>query len=287
MDSSYYIQKALDYIEANLKQKLCLDEIADCANYSMWHFHRMFFALTGFTVGEYIRRRRMSEATRELVYCTKSIKLIAAEYQFGSQEAFSRAFKSCCGISPGRVRKKKSPLINFPAIRLQKRTSKKGEKMLSPKIVHKAAFKVIGMSCRTTMQDNIIPQLWDDFNNRCHEMQNTVVPNTCLGLCMSEPNVEMTENTPFIYLAGVEVSSTDIIPEGMEVKELAESDYAVFEHHGSLDTLGQTYDAIYNNWMPEAKYTQDKNYDFEVYDDRFKFGEPDSIMEIWVPVKAK
>lgn len=52
MDSAYHIQKALDYIEANLKNKLYLEELADKANFSAWHFHRVFNALTGVTVGE-------------------------------------------------------------------------------------------------------------------------------------------------------------------------------------------------------------------------------------------
>lgn len=287
MDSAYHIQKALDYIEANLKNKLYLEELADKANFSAWHFHRVFNALTGVTVGEYIRRRRMSEASRELVYGRKSLELIAAEYQFGSREAFSRAFKSCCGISPGLVRKRMSPIINYSPVRLHSSRALKGEKMLTPRFESKAAFTVIGMSCQSTMQNNVIPKLWGEFNARCEEIKNSVNPNTCLGICMSDPNVEMTESTPFTYLAAVEVSNSAEVPEGMMVKKLPASDYAVFEHHGSLETLGNTYDDIYNGWFSQAPYLQDKDYDFELYDDRFVFGSPDSIMEIWVPIKAK
>jgi AraC family transcriptional regulator len=285
MDSSYHIQKALDYIEENLKQKLHLDELADIANFSAWHFHRVFFALTGITVGEYVRRRRMSEASRELVYTAKSLKLIAAEYQFKSQEAFTRTFKSCCGITPGLVRKHMAPLMSYQPIRLCKKTLNKGVKMIQPRFVSKAAFTVLGMTCRTTMQNNVIPQLWGDFNKRCKELKHTVQPDTCLGICMSEPNVEMTENTPFIYLAGMEVSKVESIPEGMTVKEIPAADYAVFEHHGSLETLHATYDALYSGWFSASEYTQHGDYDFELYDERFEFGSPESIMEIWVPIK--
>lgn len=287
MDSTYHIQKALDYIEANLKNKLYLEELADKANFSAWHFHRVFNALTGVTVGEYIRRRRMSEASRELVYGRKSLELIAAEYQFGSREAFSRAFKSCCGISPGLVRKRMSPIINYAPVRLHFSPALKGDKMLTPRLESKAAFTVVGMTCQSTMQNNVIPKLWDDFNPRCEEIKHSVKPNTCLGICMSNPNEEMTDTTPFTYLAGVEVSSADDIPQGMIAKMLPSSDYAVFEHHGSLETLGNTYDDIYTGWFAQAPYLQDKDFDFELYDDRFEFGSPDSIMEIWVPIKAK
>lgn len=287
MDSGYHIQKALDYIEENLKQKLHLEELADQANFSPWHFHRVFFALTGITVGEYVRRRRMSEASRELVYSTKSLKLIAAEYQFKSQEAFTRTFKSCCGITPGLVRKQMAPLMNYQPIRLFKKTSNKGVKMIQPRFVSKAAFTVLGMTCQTTMQNNVIPQLWGDFNRRCKELKSTVQPHTCLGICMSDPNVEMTESTPFIYLAGMEVSKVDSIPEGMEIKEIPAADYAVFEHKGSLEKLNDTYDAIYNEWFSSGEHIQQGDYDFELYDERFEFGSQDSIMEIWVPIKKR
>ena len=60
------LDKAIRFIEAGLKTKLILDDIAEQANMSAWHFHRVFLASTGITVGEYIRKRRMSEASKEL-----------------------------------------------------------------------------------------------------------------------------------------------------------------------------------------------------------------------------
>ena len=88
------LQKALAFIETHLKERLSLDAIADTANYSPWHFHRLFLAKTGITVGEYIRKRRLSEASRELAFTSKPIKLLATEYQFESQAAFTRSLKS-------------------------------------------------------------------------------------------------------------------------------------------------------------------------------------------------
>lgn len=283
MDVKRSIQKALDHIEAHLKEQLLLEDIADVANYSPWHFHRMFLAATGFGVGEYIRKRRMSEASRELAYSDKPIKCVASDYLFESQAAFTRAFKAYSGVTPGKLRQLFGPLISFRPIVLHATT--KGEIMIKHSIRHKDAFILVGMSTQTTMKNNVIPQLWLSFNYECKKIQNTIHKNTCLGICLADPSVEMNDDTPFTYIAGMEVSDGDQIPEGMLLHEVPAADYAVFEHIGSLETLDKTYATIYGEWFPQSEFSPQHGFDFELYDERFRYGAPDSIMEIWVPVK--
>jgi AraC family transcriptional regulator len=283
MDYRHQIQKALSFIEQNLKQRISLDELADVANYSAWHFHRVFYAVTGQTVGEYVRGRRMTEACKELVFTPRSIKTLAFEYQFESQAAFTRAFKSFFGMTPGAMRKLMTPINKCKPLRLIHKT--KGDRMLTPRFVKKAAFKAIGISCMSTMQNNVIPQLWGEFNKVCAQIPNITNPGTALGICSSPEGTVVNENTPFKYLACMEVGSFDLVPEGMETREIPEEEYAVFEHHGALDTLDKTYEAIYQGWFSKGEYRHVGNYDFELYDGRFKFGESDSIFEIWIPVK--
>ena len=278
------LQKALGYIEANLKDKLSLEDIAEVANYSPWHFHRLFLAKTGVTVGEYIRKRRLSEACKELLCSDKPIKKLASEYLFESQAAFIRSFKSFCGSTPGEMRRKLQPEISFQAITTLKT---KGEKMLNPKFVHKAAFKVIGRSTLSTMKNNTIPALWGTFGEFCDKIPGQVNPEVGLGICYFEEMPEMTDDTPFTYLVGMEVNTDQEAPKDMQSRIVPEADYAVFEHKGSLDTLHDTYAAIYDQWLPQSAYDRAKSDDFEVYDERFNYGKPDSIMEIWVPVLKK
>ncbi len=278
------LQKALAFIETHLKEKLSLDAIADTANYSPWHFHRLFLAKTGITVGEYIRKRRLSEASRELAFTSKPIKLLAAEYQFESQAAFTRSLKSFCGSTPGQLRSNLKPLLSFQA---KLNLTKRGENMLSPKIVHKPSFKVIGKSTLSTMKNNTIPALWDSFGNYCDKIPGVVNPEVGLGICYFEDMPEMTDDTPFTYLAGMEVKAEQDAPAGMQSRIVPEEDYAVFEHHGSLETLHDTYSTIYGKWLPTSGYERASTDDFELYDERFHFGHPDSIMEIWIPVVKK
>jgi len=285
MSRENQIDKALVFIEQNLRKALSLEEIADVANYSPWHFHRLFYAATGYTIGEYIRKRRLSEASRELIFLDKPIKQIAADYQFESQAAFTRSFKAYCGCTPGKLRATLSSLTSFEPLRI--RTSRGKKTMQTPKIVHRCPSRVVGISCRSTMNNNVIPALWDDFFKVCSKIPNPLVEETALGVCYTISDGPMTPDTPFGYLAGMEVSASEALPEGFEEITIPEGDYAVFEHLGSLDTLHDTYSALYGEWLPASGYEQSGDLDFELYGPHFKYGDPQSVMEIWVPVKQK
>ncbi|MDD2331234.1 MAG: AraC family transcriptional regulator [Candidatus Cloacimonetes bacterium] len=279
---SYHVQSALDYIEAHLKDNISLEDISDEANYSPWHFHRLFFRITGYSVGEYLRKRRLTEACKELVFTMRSIACIAKDYKFESQASFTRSFKNTFQSTPGAIRRSLGPVISFPPLHFHN-FNHKGETMITPRFEKKAAFKVIGMQCTSTMNNNTIPQLWEKFNPNASLIPNAV-SMCCLGICYSDSSVTPSNNTPFYYLACREVSSITEIPEGMMSKELPAAEYAVFEHIGSLDTLDKTYKAIYDEWLADSGFKQTKDYDFELYDCRFSFGDPKSIMEIWIPI---
>ena len=106
MDYIHPINRAIDYIEANLAQELDLSAVAAAAGYSPFHLSRLFRAMTGETPGGYIRKRRLSEAARQLVTSNRRILDIALDQHFGSQAAFTRAFRAAFGISPGAYRKR-------------------------------------------------------------------------------------------------------------------------------------------------------------------------------------
>ena len=93
---SYYtnVQKALDYIEEHAAEKLGIDRIARVAGYSIPHFYRVFGAIVGCSVSEYLRRRRLSRAAYDVAATRRSITEIAFEHGFESHEVFTRTFKT-------------------------------------------------------------------------------------------------------------------------------------------------------------------------------------------------
>lgn len=102
------IRESLSFIEKNLNNDIRLEELSNIVYLSKYHYHRLFRELTGDSVKQYISKRRMAEAARELVSTDGRILDIALRYQYGSQEAFTRAFKRLYGTTPGEYRKQYS-----------------------------------------------------------------------------------------------------------------------------------------------------------------------------------
>ena len=86
------LNKVIDYIEENLTKDLSLQDISDYANVSDFHFRKIFFYLSGMTLSEYIKNRRLSEAGMELLNGEK-VTDIALKYGYQSLDGFTRAFK--------------------------------------------------------------------------------------------------------------------------------------------------------------------------------------------------
>lgn len=277
------VNRALVFIEENLKRRISLEDIADAANYSQWYFHRLFRVLTGHCAGDYLRRRRLCEASYELLYTRKPIAQLAREYQFESQEAFTRSFSALSGISPGRFRRQISSLVYFPAISLDNSYShlKKGAKNMKVRNEQKPAFRVLGVHCRAN-PSSTLHHLWNDFAKRVQEIPEVLEPDKAYQVCVFEGSDPATEE--FTFIAGMAVNEKAPIPEGMIAHTVPEANYAVFEHRGLLDSLHNTYQYIFGVWMNENGCQMAETDSLEVYDQRFKPNSRDSVFEIWVPL---
>lgn len=107
------IKKIILYVEENLHEPLTLENIAAQSNFSKYHFHRIFQSTVGMTVTEYIRLRRLANASSALLYTSERILDIALYYQFESQESFTRAFKEIYKLPPGKYRRMMSEVIKI------------------------------------------------------------------------------------------------------------------------------------------------------------------------------
>ena len=294
MDYSKAIQKAIDYIEANLTAEVNLESIAREVHVSMYHFARMFNSATGDTLGAYIRTRRLTQASHELVDTSSSIIDIAIKYQFGSQEAFTRAFKSQFKLAPARFRENGNNLVMYEKRRLSIEAINyflDQQIMQKPQIIAKPAFKVVGMKVTTTLNENIakgtIPNLWTKFLPHMANIPNRINEKISYGICAGDSfDIDNhTRDSDYDYIAGVEVESFDDVPEGMITREVPERKYAVFTHRGPLSNLKFTLDYIYGPWAQKSDYKIVQGDDFEQYDDRFIPAGDDSELDIYIPIE--
>lgn len=132
---NYYdsLNKLIDTIEENLETEIDYNELAKVIGTSSYTMQRIFNFLTGMTVTDYIRRRRLSKAGEELRRTNQKIIDIALKYHYDSPISFTHAFKKMYGQSPANFRKSNAEIIFFPKIEFN--PDIKGRKELKYRIV--------------------------------------------------------------------------------------------------------------------------------------------------------
>ena len=156
---------------------------------------------------------------------------------------------------------------------------------MQPEIVNRSAFKAVGLSYVGKNENAEIGQMWGVFNQRFNEPKNINKNKEAFGLCF---NTVEGPSRPgeFEYVACVEVADDKNVPAGMVYREVPAHKYAVFTHHGKLDSLGETYQYIYNTGLAQAglKPHPDK-FDMEVYDEDFIPDSAESKFYIYVAIE--
>jgi predicted transcriptional regulator YdeE/DNA-binding transcriptional MerR regulator len=159
----------------------------------------------------------------------------------------------------------------------------KKEETMEPKIVTKPAFKAAGLSYVGKNQNGEIGQMWGRFIPRINEPKR-INPLLSYGLCSMD--IKDAGEGEFEYVAAVEVPDDKDIPDGMVYREVPERKYAVFTHHGKLETLGETYQYIYNTGLAQAGLQiHPDQFDMEVYAEDFAPDSDNSKLYIYVAVQ--
>ncbi|BDH47676.1 hypothetical protein TUM12370_37200 [Salmonella enterica subsp. enterica serovar Choleraesuis] len=105
------VEDVILWIEDNIHENLSLDKISRHVGYSKWHFQRLFHYYTGEAIAEFIRKKKLYLAMRELKDSETSIITIALNYSFNSHQSFSRAFRTNFGCTPSLCRSRRSQKI--------------------------------------------------------------------------------------------------------------------------------------------------------------------------------
>lgn len=275
------IQKSIDFFEQHIKDDIDINTVVQQSCFSVTHFYRIFQALTGESLKDYIQKRRLSEAAIELCISKKRLIDIAFEYGFNSQEVFTRAFSKLFGITPGRYRVLKKKITLFEKVNAYQKMRSNLNQLIydEPRIIFDKEFRIVGMMKRVKPGDDLIRDLWNDFNQRIPEIKNSVSCDGLLGLCEYMPDI--TDESKFTYIACIEVSSFNYIPDGMITKIIPHSKYAVFTHKGCLNGLKDTYKFIYGAWLPNSGYELAELDTIELYCSNNN----KSMLDIYIPIK--
>lgn len=148
MDWIIGMQKAIDYIEEHLTEPIDYEVVAAQSFSSSYHFQRVFSILCGFTIGEYIRNRRLSLAGQELASSDAKVIDVALKYGYESPDGFTKAFQKFHGILPSEARAKGSNLKSFS--RLVLKISLEGGSVMNYRIEEKPEIVLTGYTTHFT-----------------------------------------------------------------------------------------------------------------------------------------
>ncbi len=271
-------QKALWYIESHLGSELSLDEIADVAGISRFHMVRAFAAATGRSVMRYVRSRRLSEAARSLADGAPDILTLALEADYGSHEAFTRAFRDYFGITPETVRTL-ARLDHLPLQEPIQMDSSFTENLASPRFEISKPLLIAGIVERYNCENGAgIPGQWQRFHQIVEDIPSRI-GKVSYGVCC---NGDDAGN--FDYIAGVEVSDFSSLAHPFARVRIPEQRYAVFRHRDHISTIRRSVNTIWNRWLPSSGLKAADAPNFERYDEKFDPLTGDGGLEIWVPV---
>ncbi|GAB2024984.1 AraC family transcriptional regulator [Lactovum odontotermitis] len=296
MDYREALVRTVSYIENHLSDDVKVEEVARAAGYSYYHLNRQFTAVLGEGIGSYIKKRRLAEAAKRLLYTDEKIIDIAMESSFESPEAFSRTFKSIYGVSPKSYRQNRLNILLGKKDQLD--TDLIDHLLVNvtvhPRILELPEIKTAGLRGETSLQDNKLRKLWEEASRQFSQLPHRVTNGRGFGICEAcneNTLYTMTKDIMFSEVAAAEVSSYDGIPENFVCKTIPGGRYAVFTHRGTLEKLSQTFDYIWGTWSLQlrAKAGEEidgEREDFELYDDRFLgYDNPDSEVDLYIPMK--
>lgn len=282
MNYHHQLKNVIDFIGQHLDEDLSLEKLSDFSHISKFHFHRLFTAFTGLSLHQYIKWLRLKRAAHQLIVNKdQSIINIAINAGFESHEAFSRAFKNVCGISPSQYRRgsswshwEQSPyrlpkegktdmkvdIKNINKIRLAV-VEHRGD----PKFVAESVSKLISWAKAQSI--NLKPK-----------------PGEAFGFGYDDPKT--TPASEFRFDLGIKVPENIKLEGEIIEKYIPAGRYAVVMHKGSHDNLDETIYPIYRDWLPNSgEELGDFPCIFCYYNFEHEVAETELLTECWVLLK--
>lgn len=275
----------IDYIESNLDKEISYDEAARIASCSPYYFQRIFSYVSGVSLAEYIRRRKMTQAAFELQRTESKVIDIAIKYGYSSPTSFNRAFQSVHGITPMAAKRTGCTLCAYPAIQFTVKVS--GGSAMSYHIEEKEGVRIVGI--RTELvedaQENMrnVPLFWKQAvaENRISEIAqySNGNPKGILGVTVYRNSKDI-----YYYIA---VASNADLPEGMVECTIPKAMWVVFENDGIFkEDVQCVFRRFLTEYLPLSGYEYAKLPDVEVYP--IIQGTPRvGHSEVWIAVKKR
>ena len=278
----------IDIVEDQLTEDIDLAAYCGSAGTTEYHLRRMFSSLAGVPLSDYIRRRRMTLASTD-VLGEGDLLAIAVRYGYSSTEAFGRAFQSVHGASVGEVRRRGGPLRSQPPIRF--RLTVEGNTPLETRITDQPVLRLIGHAAQVPLiHQGVNPHIQAHIASLPggeHARLKELSDAEPRGLLQISAGVDpdYAEGSELTYLHGVSVSASAVLPDDLDMVEVPAGPWAVFRTVGVYpDALQTTWAATATDWFPSNPWRlRPGPYIVAIIDRAADFGT--ATTELWLPVE--
>ncbi|MFI7299540.1 helix-turn-helix domain-containing protein [Streptomyces sp. NPDC050121] len=282
------LNKAMEHIERELDQTVDVAGLARIAATSEYHLRRMFSALAGMPLSEYIRRRRLTVAGAEVLAGRESLLEIAVRYGYGSGEAFARAFRAMHGVGPGEARRTGAALVSQP--RLSFRLTVEGSSSMRYRVVDRPEFNVVGLKARVPLVHvgpnqaiidfvrGIDPQVLEHLGKLSNQE-----PYGMVAVC-DDLDPSRAEGTELDYYQGVITSAA--APDGTVLLPVPAGTWAVFTTSGPApQAIQELWRDVFTEWFPSNPYRSRPGP--EILSTRLSPDKREGDAELWLPVERE
>ncbi|MFC8342246.1 GyrI-like domain-containing protein [Streptomyces sp. NPDC057280] len=282
------LNQAMEHIECRLDQDIEVAALARVAATSEYHLRRMFSALAGMPLSEYIRRRRLTLAGADVLASRATLLEIAVRYGYGSGEAFARAFRAMHGVGPSEARRTGAALSSQP--RMAFRLIVEGSSSMRYRVVDKADFSVVGLKKRVPLVHAGPNQAIIDFvrgidPQRVERLKqlSDQEPEGIVAVC-DNLDPSRAEGTELDYYHAVITSAA--APEGATALAVPAGTWAVFTASGPApQAIQELWRDVFTEWFPSNPYRSRTGP--EILRTRLSPGTNEADAELWLPVEPE
>ena len=291
MEWTESLKRAINYMEKHLLEDIGADEVADQVYMSSFYFQKGFKIMTGYSIGEYIRNRRLYMAALELISNKEKIIDLAYKYGYDSPESFTKAFSRFHGVSPKQLKGDTRKIKTFLPLKII--VSIRGGNDMDYTIEKMDVIKVIGCDRNFAYEAAYteVPKFWEEFSKNCINDKNSKETKRVIEECMIGQFGICIEDAPgkkeFRYMIAGKYNGGNI-PKGMKIFEIPKAKWAKFKCTGPLPgSLQSVNTQIFKEWLPgNPDYEIEMGINVEWY----SCGNCNSFdyeSAIWIPVKEK
>lgn len=297
------INKATDYIEANLDKQFTLEEIAGVANFSKYHFHRIFYSIIGETPFQFITRIRLEKAAMLMhANLNETVTEIALKCGFTDISIFSRNFKSYFNVSATQYRKAKCEKSNLSQMHsnaqqvdddvqlyfcpssqtIKWRTNMEINKSVEVKELPKMTVAYVRHIGSYKGNDKLFEKLWNKLFSWAGPRQLIGGPDfKSIVIYHDDPNVTIEDKLRMSVC--ITVPSETKVDGEIGKMEIEAAKYVIARFVVTAQEFSQAWDWVYGQWFPSSGYQPDDKMCFEMYPEEPKDGK--FTVDICVPVK--